>query len=96
MIRPAIDAASATLQINILGPPLLAWRGEPFALTRRQARALLFYLAHTPEPVSRDRLAFIFWPDIPDLDARTNLKRLLSTLRSALPDGCLLYTSRCV
>lgn len=94
MTRPTTDSASATLQINILGPPQLAWRGEPFALTRRQARALLFSLAHTPEPVSRDRLAFLFWPDLPDLDARTNLKRLLSTLRSALPDGSLLTAGR--
>ena len=80
MTRSSTDAASAALRIYLLGPPQITWRGEALDLTRRQARALLFYLAHTLEPASRDRLAFYFWPDLPDLDARHNLKRLLSTL----------------
>ena len=94
MTRSSTDAASAALRIYLLGPPQITWRGEALDLTRRQARALLFYLAHTLEPASRDRLAFYFWPDLPDLDARHNLKRLLSTLRSALPDGSLLTVGR--
>ena len=88
------DGASAALRINLLGPPQLTWRGEALDVTRRQARALLFTLAHAPELASRDHLAFLFWPDLPDLDARHNLKRLLSTLRSALPDGSLLTAGR--
>ncbi len=82
------------LLINLLGAPQLTWRGQPFDAARRQVRGLLFYLAHVPEPASRDRLAFLFWPDLPDLDARRNLKRLLSTLRGALPDGSLLSAGR--
>lgn len=78
------------LQIALFGPPQILWRGEPLPLARRQVRGLLFYLAHTPAPAPRDRLSFLFWPDLPDADARAHLKRLLSTLRSALPDGSLL------
>ena len=99
----------AELHINLLGPPQLTWRGEPFAVARRQVRGLLFYLAYAAEggeqldwdrrsrrslsraaPAPRDRLAYLFWPDLPDHDARAHLKRLLSILRSALPDASLL------
>jgi DNA-binding SARP family transcriptional activator len=85
---------STELQVNMLGPPQLAWGGEPFEVPRRQVRGLLYYLAQAAEPVPRDRLAFLFWPDLPDHDARAHLKRLLSTLRHALPDGSLLQAGR--
>lgn len=91
MTRFSTDAA---LHINLLGPPQVTWSSEPLTLSRRQSRALLFYLAHTPEPVARDRLAFLFWSDLPDPDARRNLKRLLSALRHTLPDDTLLTTDR--
>src|SRR5262249_29884635 len=35
---------------------------------------------------SREHLAFLFWPDSTDAQARTNLRQLLHHLRSALPD----------
>ena len=85
---------SAELHVNLLGPPQIAWRGVSFEAPRRQVRALLYYLAQTTEPAPRDRIAFLFWPDLPDQDARANLKRLLSTLRSALPERSLLQAGR--
>ena len=36
---------------------------------------------------SREHLAFLFWPDSTESQARTNLRQLLHHLRSALPDG---------
>ena len=90
MKNSAATTGAANLQIDLLGPPQVRWRGEPLPLVRRQVRGLLFYLAHTPAPAPRDCLCFLFWPDLPDGDARAHLKRLLSTLRSALPDGALL------
>ncbi|MCP4211427.1 MAG: AAA family ATPase [Halieaceae bacterium] len=86
--------SEGVMQLRLLGTPQILWCGEPFTLSRRQARALLFYLAHTSNPVSRGRLAFLFWPDLPDATARTNLKRLLSTMRKALPDASLLSSGR--
>jgi hypothetical protein len=78
------------LEVALLSPPQIRWRGEPLPLARRQMRGLLFYLAHAPALAPRDRLSFLFWPDLHDGDARAHLKRLLSTLGSALPDGALL------
>lgn len=77
-------------QIKILGPPTMVWRDQSFKLSRRQARGLLYYLASSLQPVARDRLCFLLWPDIPDLDARRRLTRLLSYLRVQLPDPNLL------
>ena len=45
------------LRINLLGPPQLTWRGDPFDATRRQVRGLLFYLAHVAAPAPRQRRA---------------------------------------
>jgi DNA-binding SARP family transcriptional activator len=53
-------------RINILGTPAIAWREQPYKLSRRQARGLLFYLGNELQPVARDRLCFLLWPDIPD------------------------------
>ena len=63
MSERAPESATADLQVCLLGPPSLAWRGEPLTLPRRQARALLFYLAAVPQPVTRDHLCLLFWPD---------------------------------
>ena len=41
----------------------------------------LAYLAYRSEWVSRDRLAFLFWPDEPDATARHNVRQLLKRMR---------------
>lgn len=43
--------------------------------------ALLAYLAVTLRPHSRDTLATLFWGDLPDADARNNLRQALTNLR---------------
>jgi DNA-binding SARP family transcriptional activator len=41
---------------------------------------------HRDGPVSRERLAFLLWPDSAERQARTNLRHVLHTLRRALPE----------
>jgi DNA-binding SARP family transcriptional activator/tetratricopeptide (TPR) repeat protein len=65
-----------------------------FTLPRRQARALLFRLAVNGQPVSREELADLFWPDKPPATARRNLTRLLSYLRRQLPQPDLLRINK--
>src|SRR5215510_3164119 len=51
-------------------------------------QSLLAYLAlHTGVLQPREHLAFLFWPDSTEAQARTNLRQLLHHLRSALPAG---------
>ncbi len=66
----------------------------PLALPRRQARALLYRLAAEQQPVSRDALLLLLWPDSAETTSRRNLTRLLSYLRGALPDPNILQTTR--
>lgn len=49
-------------------------------------QALLAYLLlHRERPQRRSRIAFLFWPDTAEGQARTNLRQLLHHLRNALP-----------
>jgi DNA-binding SARP family transcriptional activator len=82
---PLADPRVATLRTFVLGPPKVEWAGEPLAVPRRQARALLFHLASTRQAFARQALHFLFWPDIPEADARRHFTRLLTHLRRALP-----------
>lgn len=78
--------------IELLGPPLMSWQGRPFTLLRRQARAVLYYLAHDLQPAAREQLLFLLWPDVPQTEARRNLTRLLSYIQKALPHAELVQT----
>jgi DNA-binding SARP family transcriptional activator/predicted ATPase len=58
------------------------------AVNTNRLQALLAHLAlHAGILQSREHLAFLFWPDSTEPQARTNLRQLLHHLRSALPDG---------
>lgn len=57
------------------------------ALESARAESLLaFLLLHRAAPQSRQRLAFLLWPDSSEAQARTNLRHVLHTLRHALPE----------
>jgi DNA-binding SARP family transcriptional activator/tetratricopeptide (TPR) repeat protein len=81
---------SQPLQFSLLGVPEMAWHGRSFSISRRQARALLFRLATDLQPVSREVLADLLWPETSPAAARRNLTRLLSYTRGALPRPELL------
>jgi DNA-binding SARP family transcriptional activator len=74
------------LVLNLFGPPRICYQGQPLNVSRRQTRALLFRLGATMEPVARDELAILFWPESDDFTARRNVARLLSLVRDRLPD----------
>lgn len=86
------EAPPAQLHVHLLGTPEVTWQGEPLDMPRRQVRAMLYYLAAEAQPVGRDNLCFLFWPDAGETAARHNLSRLLTLLHHALPDPGLLTT----
>ena len=47
---------------------------------------LAYLLLNRDVDVSRQRLAVLLWPDSTDVQARTNLRHVLHTLRRRLPD----------
>lgn len=77
-----------TLHIKLLGDFSLSSNHQPITgFNSERSQALLAYLVlyrHTPQP--RQRLAFHFWADSTDAQARANLRKELSYLRRALPE----------
>ena len=65
------------LQAFLLGAPELHWQGEAFKVPSKKGAALLYYLALTRKPVSRDELAELLW----GVGRFQNLRQLLSTMR---------------
>ncbi len=89
-------APSTRLQIALLGPPVLSYAGQVLMLPRRQTRALLYRLAVALQPVPREQLCFLIWPDLPEASARRNLTVLLAQLRRILPAAALMTSGDAV
>ncbi len=81
------------LSISMLGAPEVRWQTKPLLIPRRQTRALLYYLAARLQPLPRQHLCFIFWPDMAEAAARRNFSRLLNHLRRTLPDPDILIAT---
>ena len=81
------------LYFKLLGTPQIYSYGEEFPITRRNVRAMAYYLACNPNLVNRDFLKLLFWPDVTEKKASTSLRETLSKLRSSLPERELLISS---
>ena len=77
------------LVVRLLGDPEVRSGETPVqAFESARLRSLLGYLVVARDrPVSRARLAFVFWPDSTDGQARTNLRQALHHLRRGLGDA---------
>jgi DNA-binding SARP family transcriptional activator/tetratricopeptide (TPR) repeat protein len=71
-------------ELTVLGRPALLRKGEPQPPGTQKALALACYLGAVGEPVSREQLAALFWPDSDPSRARRSLRGELARLRSAL------------
>ena len=76
---------SELLQIYALGDLRIQLGGEPVReLRSRKAQAMLVYLARRPESLAREVLADMFWSESSQLQAMSNLRDVLSSLRKYL------------
>jgi DNA-binding SARP family transcriptional activator len=85
-VHSAAEALAAT-RIELLGGFRITTKGVPVtAVNTSRMQALLAYLLlNAGSTVSRQQLAFLFWPDSSEPQARTNLRQLLHHFRSAWP-----------
>lgn len=76
-----------TLHIRLLGDFSLLYGDQPItSLNTARLQSLLAYLVlHRNVPQQRQHLAFLFWPDTTEAQARNNLRQLVHQLRQALP-----------
>src|ERR1700757_4613339 len=74
-------------RVKLLGRfELRAPNGREVALSGRKSIALLALLATAPgRRMSRDRVAVLLWEDMPDAQARGNLRQLLAATRRPAP-----------
>ncbi len=78
-----------SLQIKLLGDFQLTVDETPIkTVNQPRLQSLLAYLLlhrHAPQP--RHHLAFSFWPQLTESQARNNLRQMLHQLRQALPEA---------
>jgi predicted ATPase/DNA-binding SARP family transcriptional activator len=75
------------LHLRLLGDFSLLYNDQQVTtLNTMRLRSLLTYLVlHRDVPQPRQHLAFLFWPDTTEAQARNNLRQLLHQLRQAFP-----------
>ena len=86
--------AAPTIEIRLLGDFSLTYNGRLIdGVNTPRLQALVAYLAlHRDAPQLRQHLAFLFWPDSSEGQARNNLRQLLHALRRAAPSLDALLT----
>lgn len=76
------------LSFHLLGPVSLHKDGQPLTQFRSQKEvALLIYLAHTGQTLSREFIADLLWEDRSNRQARSNLRTLLTRVRKHVDDA---------
>ncbi len=79
--------SNGNLNLTLLGRAEIRLDGQTVPqLKSKKAQALLFYLAVTGHTQSRSVLAGLLWPEMPEADARMNLRQALTTLRRTIGD----------
>ncbi|MBI3461151.1 hypothetical protein HY009_09505 [Candidatus Acetothermia bacterium] len=77
---------SGELQLKLLGSIQISLDGiQVEGFISAKAQALLCYLALNPQPHTRESLATLLWGEMPDEDARHNLRMTLANLTKLLP-----------
>ena len=86
--------AAQRLELFLLGRPQIWVSGRPLSeLPPVKGQALLFYLACTRKTLTREALAGLFWGEMDEETARTNLRLTLSRLQK-LVGPCVIADRR--
>jgi DNA-binding SARP family transcriptional activator len=73
------------LQVRLLGKYEARLKDRPIDLSSRPAQSLLAYLLLNPnQPIRREKLAGLIWPDSSESNARGNLRHALWRVRKSL------------
>lgn len=91
-----VDKHIPVVKIYALSSPRVEFSGEIIHLKTRKSLALLIYLAVSDKTQSRDSIITLLWPELDPSRARAGLRRELSTLKKALPEGCILADRQCI
>jgi DNA-binding SARP family transcriptional activator/tetratricopeptide (TPR) repeat protein len=78
------------LNVALLGPPHIEFDGRPVHFDTRKAVALLALVSMAEQPLSRERLAVMLWPDSDDERARGALRRTVSVTGAGVGDALVV------
>jgi predicted ATPase/DNA-binding SARP family transcriptional activator len=84
-----MDSASREipiLQLQLFGAPEIRLDDVAYPGLAAKTQALLFYLAMTRRPHLRTALAALLWADMPEKDARGNLRKAIQQLQDKFGD----------
>lgn len=78
-----------TLHIQLFGEFCLTYNDTPLTVfnTPKLQLLLAYLVLHRDAPQPRQTLAYLFWPESNDSQARTNLRNALHLLRNTLPEA---------
>lgn len=77
---------SSTVRLLFFGHPEILQYGKPlYPRLPKKGLAALSFLALTPQPVGRETVATLLWPDASASASSSSLRSLLSNLRKQLP-----------
>jgi DNA-binding SARP family transcriptional activator/tetratricopeptide (TPR) repeat protein len=75
------------LCVRLFGTPSISYDGEPVRFVAARSLPLFVYLVLGRErPIARDQLAYKFWPEYSESEARANLRRHLNRVNGPLLD----------
>src|SRR3978361_188613 len=75
------------LCVRLFGTPQISHDGRPVRFVAARTLPLFVYLLLGRErPIARDQLAYKFWPDYSEVEARANLRRHLHRINAPLSD----------
>src|SRR5690606_17909077 len=86
----------AKIRLYLFGNPRFEREGQTTPIRRRKSVALLAYLALSEQPLSRDALAALIWPEHDPARARANLRSELSRLRRDVGEEIVVITGQAV
>ncbi len=67
--------------VHLIGPPRILGNDQLLSLPRRRSRGVLFYLAAHDQPVAREQVLNMFWPDHERSAAQQLLRSTLYAIR---------------
>lgn len=91
-IPNSVNGSTTNLSLSYLGGLQIKRADQPINnFISNKVPALLAYLAVTRRAHTRDKLAALLWGEMPDADAKNNLRQALTNLRK-VADDCLIIT----
>src|SRR5215510_7012453 len=82
-----MSQVAPSIEIRLFGTPGLFLNGQAMEHMRRKNRALVYYLAAQPQPLTRETLLAFFWPDHERASAQPILRTMIHDLRKRLGDS---------